>query len=138
MSGRRGRFGLPGRQVEKSVRPFREGTHTCIYTQSITRIVIGGYGRREGESDPRGEGSCFFGFAGGYLIGFIADTCLLRVRIQGGICHLGGVEETGSVGAPDGVDEHGVGDAGDEIADVFVAGERGHGLTVGPVGVGSR
>jgi hypothetical protein len=40
---------------------------------------------------------------------------------------LGGVEETSTIRAFGGLDEHAVGDAGDEVADVFQAGERRHG-----------
>ena len=47
---------------------------------------------------------------------------------------LGGVEESGSDGAGDGFDQHAVGYAGDEVADVLVTGERGHGLAVSVFG----
>jgi hypothetical protein len=54
----------------------------------------------------------------------------------GGFAHgrdgtLGGVEEAGSFSGIDDPDEHGVGDAGNEVADVLVAIERGHGPAVG-------
>jgi len=48
---------------------------------------------------------------------------------------LGGVEEPGSVGAGDGAEQHAVRCAGDEIADVLVAGERGHGVAIGGSGI---
>lgn len=43
---------------------------------------------------------------------------------------LGGVEELGAAGAVDCADEHAVGGAGDEVADVFIPAERGHGVAV--------
>ena len=46
-----------------------------------------------------------------------------------------GVEELGGVLARNGADEHAVRGAGDEIADAFMVKERGHGVTVGRVGV---
>lgn len=48
---------------------------------------------------------------------------------------LRGVEELGAVLAQDGADEHPVRGAGDEIADAFIASERGHGVAVGVVSV---
>ena len=48
---------------------------------------------------------------------------------------LGGIEELGALLAHDYVEEHGMGGASDEIADIFIAGERGHDIAVGFVGV---
>jgi hypothetical protein len=53
------------------------------------------------------------------------------------VCHvgdLGGVEELGGRIIREYVDDHGVSDAGDEIADVFLTGKRRHGVTVGLIG----
>ena len=52
-----------------------------------------------------------------------------------GVGDLGGVEETGPVRASDGTDEHIVGDASDEVADVFRAGEQRHGGAEGLLSV---
>ena len=41
-------------------------------------------------------------------------------------------------GAVDGVDQRAVGDAWDEVADVFVADERRHGFAIGISGLGAR
>jgi len=52
-----------------------------------------------------------------------------------GVGDLGGVEETGAVRASDSFDEHTVGDAGDEVADVFRAGKGRHGGAEGLLSV---
>ena len=52
-------------------------------------------------------------------------------------CHVGdlcGVEELAARTLHDYVCEHGLSDAGDEVADVFFAGKRRHGVEVGAVG----
>ena len=49
---------------------------------------------------------------------------------QGSEGYLGGVEEPGSVFRLDGADEHAVSGAGDEVRDILMPGEWGHG---GPV-----
>ena len=70
---------------------------------------------------PRGEGS-LFGLCGRVLEGSASD--------------LGCVEEPCAVRIADRADEHSVGDAGDEVADVIGAGERGHGPAIGDGAVG--
>ena len=54
---------------------------------------------------------------------------------DGAVGDLGGVEEPCAHRAFDGLDEHAVGDAGDEVADVFGAGERRHGGAEGLLSV---
>ena len=49
--------------------------------------------------------------------------------------NLGGVEELGAVLSFDCSDQHAVGDAGDEIADVILSGERRHDAAIGLGGV---
>ena len=49
---------------------------------------------------------------------------------------LGGVEVLGARILQDYVCNHGLSDAGDEVADVFVAGERRQGVEIGAVGCG--
>ncbi len=44
---------------------------------------------------------------------------------------LGGIEKAGSFIGGDDADEHGVGDAGDEVADVLLGVQRRHGAAVG-------
>ena len=51
------------------------------------------------------------------------------------MCDLGGVEESGSIRARDCFEEHAIGDAGDEVADVFVPGERRQGFAESTFGL---
>ena len=68
-------------------------------------------------------------------MGFVLFLLLFRLTIDGGEGHLCGVEEFAPGRIKDCVNEHAVGGAGDEVADVLVAGKRGHGLAVGFIGV---
>lgn len=63
------------------------------------------------------------------------DSKGVEERLGGGIGDLGGVEEAGGVGSGDGIEEDAVGDAGDEVADVFYVGEGGHGAAEGLFGL---
>jgi len=51
--------------------------------------------------------------------------------VEGTDSNLGGVEELGAFDGVDGANDHAMSGAGDEVADVFEAGEIGHGVAVG-------
>ena len=59
-----------------------------------------------------------------------------RERFEDGVRDLGGVEETRGVLGFDGADESALGDAGDEVADIVIPDERGHGVVPGFSGIG--
>jgi hypothetical protein len=59
----------------------------------------------------------------------------MGTRVHGGPADLGGIEEAGSVGGWDGFDEHGVGNAGNEMTNVLGSLKRGHGVAVGRASV---
>ena len=54
--------------------------------------------------------------------------------LEGGEGDLGGVEELAGVSLLDGSQEDAVAGAGDEVADVLITGERGHGQAEGYAG----
>jgi hypothetical protein len=79
-----------------------------------------------------------------FIFGGFRDTYCTRFALFSAVgdvgcgSNLGGVEEPGAVRAVDCVEGHGVGDAGDKIADVSGAGERGHGIAIGGFSVSVR
>ena len=55
------------------------------------------------------------------------------LETEGADRYLGGVEQTGTFDGTDEAGEDAEGDAGDVVANVFVAGEVGHGQAIGVV-----
>jgi hypothetical protein len=90
-----------------------------------------------------GSGCCGFGFGGGFLLsfglflgglflrGWFESRRLVADGADGDFCNR---DEASCVAGANGVNDQSVADAGDEVADVLVAGERRHGALVGLVG----
>lgn len=70
------------------------------------------------------------GESGGFGGLGLVDGLGLGHESEDGEGGLGGVEEAGGFDGLDGADEDAVGGAGDEVADVLEAGERGHGVAI--------